>query len=206
MQAPTLPLSRSPIHRFARWLTHLLAERAFVLALLLTIPALLPLAAPGYFFGAHDGRHTVFWLLEFDRAFSDGALWPIWVPDHVLGFGYPLWLVYAPLSFFVAEAFHLLGLGLTAAVKVAWAFWFILGAVGMFRLTRRWWGPGAALVASLAYTYAPYHLVDIYVRAALAEFAALAIAPWALLGLVNVWERPGAKNAALAAWRSARCC
>jgi len=174
-------------------------DRYLALALLLAIPALLPLAAPGYFFGAHDGRHTVFWLLEFDRAFSDGALWPIWVPDHVLGFGYPLWLVYAPLSFFVAEAFHLLGLGLTAAVKVAWAFWFILGAVGMFRLTRRWWGPGAAMVASLAYTYAPYHLVDIYVRAALAEFAALAIAPWVLLGLVNVWESPGAKNAALAA-------
>ncbi len=144
MQAPAPPLPRSSIPRFARWLSHLRAEPAFVLALLLTIPALLPLAAPGYFFGAHDGRHTVFWLLEFDRAFSDGALWPIWVPDHVLGFGYPLWLVYAPLSFFVAEAFHLLGLGLTAAVKAAWAFWFILGAVGMFRLTRRWWGPGAA--------------------------------------------------------------
>ncbi|MCU0501101.1 MAG: hypothetical protein MUC51_04935 [Anaerolineae bacterium] len=199
MQVPTLPLSHAPAHRFKSWLSHLWVEPAFVLALLLVIPALLPLAAPGYFFSAHDGRHTVFWLLEFDRAFSDGALWPIWVPDHVLGFGYPLWLVYAPLSFFVAEAFHLLGFGLTAAVKVAWAFWFILGAVGMFRLTRRWWGPGAALVASLAYTYAPYHLVDIYVRAALAEFAALAIAPWALLTLANVWERPGEKNAALAA-------
>ena len=76
----------------------------------------------------------------------------------------------------------------------------------MFRLTRRWWGPGAALVASLAYTYAPYHLVDIYVRAALAEFAALAIAPWALLGLVNVWERPGTKTRRWPHWRSARCC
>ena len=190
---PSLARSKTVERRKPRF------DRYLALALLLAIPALLPLAAPGYFFGAHDGRHTVFWLLEFDRAFSDGALWPIWVPDHVLGFGYPLWLVYAPLSFFVAEAFHLLGLGLTAAVKVAWVFWFILGAVGMFRLTRRWWGPGAAMVASLAYTYAPYHLVDIYVRAALAEFAALAIAPWVLLGLVNVWENPGAKNAALAA-------
>jgi hypothetical protein len=170
-----------------------------VLALLLAIPALLPLAAPGYFFDAHDGRHSVFWLLEFDRAFSDGALWPVWVPDHVLGFGYPLWMVYAPLTFFVAEAFHLLGLGLTAAVKATWALWFVVGAVGMYRLGRRWWGPGAGLVASLAYTYAPYHLVDIYVRAAFAEFAALAVAPWALLGLVNVWERPGARTAALAA-------
>lgn len=187
------------MHRLALRLAAPLHDAHLVLALLLAIPALLPLAAPGYFFDAHDGRHSVFWLLEFDRAFRDGALWPVWVPDHVLGFGYPLWMVYAPLTFFVAEAFHLLGLGLTAAVKATWALWFVVGAVGMYRLGRRWWGPGAGLVASLAYTYAPYHLVDIYVRAAFAEFAALAVAPWALLGLVNVWERPGARTAALAA-------
>ncbi len=199
MQAPALPVPSSPVRRFSHWVSRWAAERTFVLAMLLIVPAMLPLTAPGYFFDAHDGRHTVFWLLEFDRAFRDGAFWPIWVPDHVLGFGYPLWLVYAPLSFFVAEAFHLLGLGLTAAVKVAWAFWFIVGAVGMHRLARCWWGRGAALVAAVAYTYAPYHLVDIYVRAAYAEFAALALAPWALLGLVNVWERPGARTAAAAA-------
>lgn len=175
------------------------AEPALALALLLTLPALLPLTAPGYFFNAHDGRHSVFWLLQFDAAFRDGALWPIWVPDHVLGFGYPLWLVYTPLAFFVSEAFHLLGLGLVAAVKAAWALWFLVGAVGVYRLARRWWGPTAALVASLAYTYAPYHLVDIYVRAAYAEFAALALAPWALLGVVRVWETPRPRTAAEAA-------
>jgi hypothetical protein len=175
------------------------ADSSLALVLLLTIPALLPLAAPGYFFDAHDGRHSVFWLYEFDAAFRDGALWPIWVPDHVLGFGYPLWLVYTPLAFFVAEGFHLLGLGLTAAVKAAWALWFLVGAVGVYRLARRWWGPAAALVASLAYTYAPYHLVDIYVRSAYAEFAALALAPWALLGVVAVWEAPRPRTAARAA-------
>ncbi len=169
------------------------------LALLLTIPALLPLAAPGYFFNAHDGHHSVFWLYEFDVALRDGTLWPVWAPDHVLGFGYPLWLVYTPLAFFVAEAFHLLGLGMTTAVKTAWAFWFLVGAAGIYRLARRWWGPTPAVIAALAYTYAPYHLVDIYVRAAYAEFAALAIAPWALLGVVHVWENPRPRSAALAA-------
>ena len=98
-----------------------------------------------------------------------------------------------------AETFHLLGLGLTAAVKMAWALWFIVGATGIYRLARRWWGSAAALVAALAYTYAPYHLVDIYVRAAVAEFAALAIAPWVLLSFVSVWETPTAVHAARAA-------
>ena len=194
--------SRFPASLLRRLIARLarpFADSGLALALLLAIPALLPLAAPGYFFNAHDGHHSVFWLYEFDAAFRDGALWPVWAPDHVLGFGYPLWLVYTPLAFFVAEAFHLLGLGLTAAVKAAWALWFLVGAVGVYRLARRWWGPAAALVASLAYTYAPYHLVDIYVRAAYAEFAALALAPWALLGVVAAWEDHRPRAAALAA-------
>jgi hypothetical protein len=167
--------------------------------LLLFIPAMLPLAAPGYFFNAHDARHSVFWLVEFDRAVQDGALWPIWAPDIVLGFGYPLWLVYAPLAYIVAEGFHLLGLGFTVAVKATWAFSFLLGGLGMYALARRWWGRAAALVAALAYTYAPYHLAQIYVRGALAEFVALAIFPWTLLGFAALWDNPRARGVAWAA-------
>jgi hypothetical protein len=168
-------------------------------ALLFMIPVLLPLAAPGYFFGAHDAHHSVFFLVEFDQSLRDQFPWPVWSPDHALGFGYPLWLVYAPLSYYVAEAFHLLGMGFTAAVKATWALCFLVGAAGMYRLARRWWGSAAALVAALAYTYAPYHLVQIYVRAALAEFAALAWFPWVLLAFVRLWEHPRPRRAALAA-------
>jgi hypothetical protein len=168
-------------------------------ALLFMIPVLLPLAAPGYFFGAHDAHHSVFFLVEFDQSLRDQFPWPVWSPDHALGFGYPLWLVYAPLSYYVAEAFHLLGMGFTAAVKATWALCFLVGAAGMYRLARRWWGPAAALTAALAYTYAPYHLVQIYVRAALAEFAALAWFPWVLLAFVELWEHPRPRRAALAA-------
>jgi hypothetical protein len=169
------------------------------LALLLMLPALLPLAAPGYFFGAHDAHHSVFFLVEFDQSLRDQFPWPVWSPDHALGFGYPLWLVYAPLSYYAAEAFHLLGLGFTAAVKATWALCFLVGAAGMYRLARRWWGAAAALTAALAYTYAPYHLVQIYVRAALAEFAALAWFPWVLLAFVQLWDDPRPRRAALAA-------
>jgi hypothetical protein len=166
--------------------------------LLLTVPAMAVLAAPGYFFNAHDARHSVFFLVEFDQAIRDGALWPVWSPDQAVGFGYPLWLLYAPLAYYVAEVFHLLGLGFTAAVKATWALGFLVGALGVYRLARRWWGPGAGLVASLAYTYAPYHLVQIYVRAALAEFIALAWFPWVLLAFVDLWEAPRPRRVALA--------
>lgn len=174
-------------------------RRTLWLALLLAIPALLPLAAPGYFLEAHDARHSIFFLVEFDQAVHDGALWPVWGPDHAVGFGYPLWLLYAPLAYFIAEGFHLLGLGFAASVKATWALCFIIGALGMYRLGRRWWGPTGALIASVAYTYAPYHLAQIYVRGALAEFAALAWFPWVLLAFAKLWDAPGARRTAWAA-------
>jgi hypothetical protein len=198
----TVSSDRSPQSlpaRFADSVLRLLSNRTAWLLLLLLIPVMLPLAAPGYFFKAHDGQHSVSYLVEFDQAIRDGLIWPIWGPDYALGFGYPVWLVYAPLGYFVAELFHLLGFGLTAAVKLTWAFGFLLGAAGTYRLARRWWGPAAGLIAALAFTYAPYHLVQIYVRGALAEFLALAWFPWVLLAFVKLWDDPRPRRAAWAA-------
>lgn len=171
-------------------------DRELILLFVLSAFALAPLASPGYFFGAHDADHSVFFLVEFDKALRDGALWPRWGPDHALGYGYPLWLLYAPLAYYVAEGFHLLGLGFTAAVKAAWALGFLAGGWGMFLLLRRWFGRGpagraAALVGGLIYVYAPYHLLTIYVRAAFAEFSALAWFPWVLLAFDRVVRAGG---------------
>ena len=161
-------------------------DRELILLFILSAFALAPLASPGYFFDAHDAKHSVFFLVEFDKALRDGALWPRWGTDFALGYGYPLWLLYAPLAYYVAEGLHLLGLGFTAAVKATWALAFLFGGWGMFLLLRRWFGRGpagraAALVGGLLYVYAPYHLLNIYVRAAFAEFSAMAWFPWVLL-------------------------
>ncbi|MEA3336126.1 MAG: 6-pyruvoyl-tetrahydropterin synthase-related protein [Chloroflexota bacterium] len=179
-------------------------DRELIFLLMLSVFAVAPLFSPGYFFDAHDAGHSVFFLVEFDSAIRDGALWPRWGPDHALGFGYPLWLLYAPLAYFVAEFFHLLGLGFTAAVKVTWALAFVAGGWGMYLLSRRWWGDtslgrAAALVAALIYVYAPYHLLTISVRAAFAEFCAMAWFPWVLLAFDDLIERGGTRRVALAA-------
>jgi hypothetical protein len=181
-------------------------DRELILLFILSAFALAPLASPGYFFGAHDADHSVFFLVEFDKALRDGALWPRWGPDHALGYGYPLWLLYAPLAYYAAEGFHLLGLGFTAAVKAGWALGFLFGGWGMFLLLRRWFGRGpagraAALVGSLLYVYAPYHLLTIYVRAAYAEFSALAWFPWVLLAFDRVVS-PSSQEAGARVWRA----
>jgi len=169
----------------------------------LSLFAAAPLLAPGYFYGAHDGRHSVFFARMFDEAIRSGALWPRWAMHHNQGYGYPTFLLQAPLSFYVVEAFTLIGLGITQAVKAAWAVALWGGAWGMYCLVRMWiaeswqeratqrqgarvatttaYASMAALIAALLYTYAPYHLLDIYVRAALAETMMMAWFPWVCL-------------------------
>ncbi len=152
-----------------------------ILLLLLSLFAIAPLFQPGYFWGAHDARHSVYFLFEFDRSIQDGIWYPRWSPDFAFGYGYPFFNIYGPLAFYVGEALHILGLGFVSAVKSVFAFSFLLSGVTMFLFVRRFMGSRAGLLAGLVYIYIPYHIVDVYVRASLAESLALAFLP------LNLW-------------------
>ena len=55
----------------------------------------------------------------------------------------------------------------------------IVGAAGaMYAFVRSWGGRAAGMVAALVYTYAPYHLLNLYVRANLAESMAFSGCRW----------------------------
>ena len=169
--------------------------------LALSLFAWAPLWGPTYFLEAHDAPHSIFFLNDFDQAIRDGAFCPRWATDFALGYGYPLFILYSPLAFYVAEAFHLLGASLTASVKITYLLAFLLSGLSMYALAKRTMGRGAGLLAALAYIYIPYHLVDIYVRSAFAEFCALGFLPLILLffhRLLETQERRYLAWAALA--------
>jgi len=171
-----------------------------LLALALTLFAWAPLLSPTYFMGAHDAHHSLFFPIEFDAGIRDGFWLPRWGPDFAHGYGYPIMVFYAPLSFYVWESFHLSGLfGVVASTKATFIVGFLLAAAGMYAYARELWGRRAALLASLIYTYLPYHLLNIYVRAALAEFVAMGLLPWILLAFRRLIRRPSAATVAGAA-------
>lgn len=147
----------------------------------LSLFALGPMLQPGYFWGAHDARHSVYFLFEFDRVFRDGVLYPRWFPDMTYGYGYPLFNIYGPLAFYVGEIFHLIGFDFVTAVKIVFALAWVLSGLAMYGFVKRvFQHRGAAFIAGLLYVFMPYHLVDVYVRAALAESVALVFLPLTL--------------------------
>ncbi len=130
--------------------------------------ALLPLFHFG-FFTIHDDEQIAR-LQQMYVILSQGQIPPRWVPDLGFGFGYPLFIFYPPLVYYVGALFHLIGFSFINATKLVIGLGFILSAATMFVWVKKHYGNLAALFAAILYTYAPYHSVDIYVRGALSEF------------------------------------
>jgi len=150
------------------------------------------LTAPGFFLKAHDATISVYFLWQFDASLRDGAWWPVWGADMVFGYGYPLFLVIAPLAYYLAEGFLSIGMGIVGAIKMVYALAFLASGLAMYLFARTRLGRSGGLVAAIAYVYMPYHLVDIYVRADLGEFTAMAFFPavlWALDRLLLAQSR-----------------
>ncbi len=150
-----------------------------LLALLLALPAALPFLLPGWFFG-HDNLHLIR-LFEQDLMVRAGHFPVRWYPDVAGGYGSPHPQFYAPLFYLLAQAFRLVGLPLATSLKAAVIVVVLASSLGMYRLARAFLGSGAALVAAAAYTYAPYHMLDLFVRAAFSEMTVFAFLPFVLL-------------------------
>src|SRR5581483_4495413 len=151
-----------------------------------------PLTAPGYFIFAHDARHTVYFMQMFDADLRDGALLPRWATDMVFGYGYPVWLILAPLPYYAAEVFHLIGLDFPSSIKAVETLAWFVSALGMYGFVSRIMGKDAGLVAALAYLFVPYHIVDLYVRGAMAEFLAFVFPPFILWMIYEIFATDGA--------------
>jgi len=173
-----------------RWLPKCLRDGYLWLTALLSIFSIGPLMQPGYFWGAHDARHSVYFLFEFNRAIQDGIWYPRWAPDFTFGYGYPFFNIYGPLAFYAGEFFHLLGFDFVDSTKIVFALSLMLSGMTMFLFARRLMGPQAALVAGLMYVYVPYHLADVYVRAALSESFGLIFVPLLLWGVYETIRAP----------------
>jgi hypothetical protein len=158
----------------------------------------------GQLIDGHDATAYPPRLVEFGRAVRDGHIPPLWAPDLGNGYGQPLFAFAPPLLYAVAYPFHAAGCRLTDALQLALACLCIVGAMAMYRLGRRTGASrAAARGGAAAWLFAPYVALDLYVRAAFAEAAAVAMVPAALYGLARALDEPEpwrvARGAALVA-------
>ncbi|MCL4871093.1 MAG: hypothetical protein KJ063_19210 [Anaerolineae bacterium] len=157
-------------------------EWPLVAALLLAVAAAVPLLSEPGLLNTRGGGDSPFLLQrlhQLETALRDGHFPVRWMPDANYGQGYPFFNYYAPLSIYIAAAFRFLGFSYVRAIHLAQLSGFLVAAWGMYHLACHWWGSKrSGVLAAAAYTFAPFHLVNIYVRGdSLAEFWAMAFYP-----------------------------
>ncbi len=166
---------------------------------MLALMAALPLWGPGLVNtrGGGDSPFLLWRVHQLVANLRDGVLPARWMPDAAYGLGYPFFSYYAALPYYLASLFHLVGLDMLTAIKLTQTLGFVLAALAGYGWFRRALdSQAAAWLGAVAYTFAPFHLVNVYVRGdSLSEFYAFIFYPLILWAIDNTTKQPTIKNA-----------
>jgi uncharacterized membrane protein len=168
----------------------------WLVPLLLTLPGILNLLLYGLPL-THDAVTHLWRIARLQDSIDSFVLFPRWLPEMLLRFGYPVLNYYASASYYLVELLTLTGLDLHRAFIAAHWLLMWLAAVGMYVLARETYGRQhrwAAYVAAIAYAYGPYLIINIYMRSAIAEIGAQALLPWLFWGFQRIWRAENPKH------------
>ncbi|MFL6540193.1 MAG: 6-pyruvoyl-tetrahydropterin synthase-related protein [Chthoniobacterales bacterium] len=151
--------------------------------ILLTLAVLMTrvMWAPGLLWG-HSAWYDLTRMVEFNAALRAGDYFPTWSRDLYYGHGSPLFQFYAPLVYYFTEVPVLAGFDIVTALKLTLLLTLIASGIAMYYFAAANVSRWAACVAALLYMVAPYRMVDLFVRHALAEHAAFVWLPLLALG------------------------
>jgi len=164
-----------------RWLL------AFILLFVLTIPVSLGLYG-NHLINGHDALGALVRALYMQRYGGDGQFLVRWASDLNFGYGYPMFNFYPPFFYFVSVVFSFLTHDIVQSINLACVLFWVLSGFGMYLFAREFWGHKGGLLSALAYIYAPYHIQDLYVRGAFAEFSSFAFFPLIMLSFYKIYQ------------------
>lgn len=175
--------------RFSQLKAYLLRtiDPYLLLVWLLVLPAITPLIQPTLTRSA-DGLLHLYRLVALDQTVQQGIWFPRWLPDLAYGYGFPLFIFYAPLSYYITLLLKLLGLDMIAAFNASLILALLAAGSGTYLFVKELLGPRAGLLAGIAYVYAPFQLLNALSRGGLPAAWAMALFPfvfWAFKRLMK---------------------
>lgn len=166
----------------------------FILALIISIPIILPYLRTGYF-PTHDGEWAVIRLSDMYREIKD-----LQFPARYSGYlnfeyGYPLFNFAYPLPYYIGLIFVALKFGFVNSIKILFSLSVILSFFSMFILSSSVWkNKWGGFISSVLYIYVPYRLVDLYVRGSIGESLSFVLFPLILFGIKRIYDNKSVSN------------
>ena len=141
----------------------------------------------------------------FSQAISDGVLYPRWTQLLHWGLGSPLFTFQPPLPYYGLDLLYRLGIPHPLGWRLLIAPGLVAAFSGTYLLVRTVTGQKwPAVVAAVAYLYAPYVLRNSLERGS-NEAYSMFLYPWVLWGLIWVARRPSAGRFVIATLLWAAC-
>lgn len=136
---------------------------------------------------SHSSPYSLLWGTQFAEQFRAGILYPRWLAESFNGLGSPTFYFYAPLPFWFDALISVISFNMLPdhfRLSVTLLLMLYSSGLAMYAwLRHETRSRTASLVGAVAYMAAPYHMLDLYVRGALAEYAAFAILPLVMLAI-----------------------
>ena len=148
-----------------------------IIIVLMTIPVLLPYLRQGYF-PTHDGEWAVVRLADMYRTVRDLQIPARYSGYLNAGYGYPLFNFAYPFPYYMGLIPLLFNIGFVGSIKLLFTLSVPLSALFMYLFSKKLWKSNwAGIISAVVYVYAPYRMVDLFVRGSIGESLAFVIFP-----------------------------
>ena len=131
----------------------------------------------------HAWDYNIWRIIGLSNSLLDGTSGR-WIHSFSHGWGYPLFYYTGPLPYLIGAILSIIGFEVHASLNIVWLLCLILAPISMFLFLRDIFGRWSALLGATCYAFAPYHLVDVYIRTNLGEsfsFIFLPLIAWSLV-------------------------
>ncbi len=163
---------------------------ALVIGLLAAVPFLTRAGLPHQ----TDAELHVYRTAELQHIQQQGILYPRWGANLYLGYGYPIFNYYAPLTYHLGSLFAtvLPGASVVAGTKMVFVLGTVLASLGAYLLGRALFEPAGGLLAAASFTLSPYvAFIDPHARGDLAEHFAICLLPLTFYFVHQLMAAPG---------------
>lgn len=138
---------------------------------------------------SHDGPMHLARMPAYYKALTEGQIFPRWASDLNYGYGMPLFNFYYHIPYLASVLPMAMGASLVFSFKLVLYASFVLSGIFMFAFTKAYFKDiSKAYVATILYQFAPFHMVDLFVRGDTGEGLAFAFLPLVLLFIIRSFE------------------
>lgn len=168
--------------RFFRLVKFALPE---IILFLVILWACSSLFTQGYFTN-HDGNFHIARSFHLTQELKNGQF-PVRISTQAAhGYGYPIFMVFYPLPYYLTAVVNLFGLPITESWKFTNIFFTIFSVFTFYYWSKSHFSRLAALTGSVIFALAPFRILSLFVTGQIGVTASLAFIPLLFLGIDQV--------------------